>query len=105
MIERKILVVINETKHEATKEIISHLKDAVTKPILKIEQKGQAPRDECNKAIAWKSEYIIPLIMSVIIKYSIGDLDKGYQWTCCDILYWVYIIGLSYIIVRCITAK
>ena len=50
-------------------------------------------------------EYIIPLIMSVIIKYSIGDLDKGYQWTCCDILYWVYIIGLSYIIVRYITPK
>ena len=44
-------------------------------------------------------EYFIPLIMSLIIKYSIGDLDKGYQWTCSDIFYWAYILGLSYIIV------
>ena len=44
-------------------------------------------------------EYIIPLIVSLIIKYSIGDLDKGYQFTYSDIFYWVYILGLSYIIV------
>lgn len=44
-------------------------------------------------------EYIIPIIMSLIIKYSIGDLDKGYQFTCSDIFYWIYILGLSYIIV------
>jgi hypothetical protein len=50
-------------------------------------------------------EYIIPLIMSIIIKYSIGDLDKGYQWTYSDIFYWVYILGLSYIIVRLVTSK
>jgi hypothetical protein len=51
------------------------------------------------------TEYIIPLIMSLIIKYFIGDLDKGYQWTYSDIFYWVYILGLSYIIVRYITPK
>jgi len=50
-------------------------------------------------------EYIIPLIMSLIIKYSIGDVDKGYKLTYSDIFYWVYIIGLSYIIVRYITPK
>ena len=44
-------------------------------------------------------EYIIPLIMSLIIKYSIGDFDKGYRWTYSDIFYWVYILGLSYIII------
>lgn len=44
-------------------------------------------------------EYIIPLIMSLIIKYSIGDLDKGYQFTYSDIFYWAYILGLSHIIV------
>ena len=50
-------------------------------------------------------EYIIPIIMSLILKYSIGDLDKGYQWTYSDIFYWVYILGLSYIIVMYITSK
>ena len=44
-------------------------------------------------------EYIIPIIMSLIIKYSIGDLDKGYQLTYSDIFYWIYILGLSHIIV------
>jgi hypothetical protein len=50
-------------------------------------------------------EYIIPLIMTLIIKYSIGDLDKGYQFTYSDIFYWVYILGLSYIIVRLVATK
>jgi len=40
-------------------------------------------------------EYIIPPIMSLIIKYTIGDLDKGYQFTYSDIFYWAYILGLS----------
>ena len=50
-------------------------------------------------------EYMIPIIMSLIIKYSIGDLDKGYQLTYIDVFYWTYILGLSYIIVRHITPK
>jgi hypothetical protein len=50
-------------------------------------------------------EYMIPIIMSLIIKYAIGDLDKGYQWTYSDIFYWVYILGLSYIIVIYIAEK
>jgi hypothetical protein len=50
-------------------------------------------------------EYIIPLIMALIIKYSIGDLDTGYQWTYSDIFYWVYILGFSYIIVRYVNEK
>ncbi len=44
-------------------------------------------------------EYIIPIIMSLIIKYSIGDLDKGYRWSYSDIFYWGYILGLSYVLV------
>jgi hypothetical protein len=50
-------------------------------------------------------EYIIPLIMSLIIKYSIGDLDKGYHLTCSDIFYWAYILGLSYFIIKYIAIK
>ena len=44
-------------------------------------------------------EYIIPIIMSLIIKYSIGDLDKGYRWSYSDVFYWAYILVLSYIII------
>ena len=50
-------------------------------------------------------EYVIPLIMSLIIKYSIGDLDKEYQWTYSDIFYWTYVLGLSYIITKYIVPK
>ena len=50
-------------------------------------------------------EYMIPLIMTLVIKYSIGDLDDGYQFTYSDIFYWAYMLGLSYIIVRHITTK
>ena len=51
------------------------------------------------------NELVIPLIMALIIKYSIGDLDKGYQWTYSDVFYWTYIILLSYIIVIYINPK
>lgn len=50
-------------------------------------------------------EYIIPIIMSLIIKYSFGDLDKGYRWTYSDVFYWIYILGLSYIIIRYVNEK
>lgn len=32
---------------------------------------------------------IIPIITSLISKYSIGDLDKGYQYTISDVFYWI----------------
>lgn len=45
-------------------------------------------------------EYMIPMIVALTTKYTIGDVDKGYQYTASDIFYWVYILLLSYIIVR-----
>lgn len=47
-IQQKILVVINETSHKVTKDIIENLKDAVTKEVNNIEIKGQDPRQEQN---------------------------------------------------------
>jgi hypothetical protein len=42
------------------------------------------------------SYIIIPLIVALLTKYTIGDWDKGYQWTMLDIPYWISIIGSSY---------
>ncbi len=42
---------------------------------------------------------MIPLIVSLIIKYSMGDLDRGYSWTMSDILYWATILLVPYFIV------
>lgn len=44
-------------------------------------------------------KYIIPIIVSLIIKYSLGDLDKGYRYTISDIYYWLIILLVPYIIV------
>ena len=44
-------------------------------------------------------KYIIPIIVSLIIKYSFGDLDKGYRYTISDIYYWLIILIIPYIVV------
>lgn len=42
------------------------------------------------------SEYImIPLIVSLITKYIIGDWDHGYTYSYLDILYWITIFMVS----------
>ena len=43
---------------------------------------------------------IIPLISSLITKYVYGDWDVGYAFTTLDALYWLFIVGISYITVR-----
>ena len=39
---------------------------------------------------------IIPLIASLLTKYSVGDWDKGFQWSVLDIYYWISVVGSSY---------
>lgn len=47
------------------------------------------------------SDYIIiPLITSLVIKYTFGDFDIGYQWSKSDIFYWVILIVISIIIIK-----
>lgn len=42
------------------------------------------------------SDYvIIPVITSFQCKYLLGDLDKGFQWSLSDIVYWVSLFGFS----------
>ncbi|MBI90023.1 MAG: hypothetical protein CMG60_08050 [Candidatus Marinimicrobia bacterium] len=41
---------------------------------------------------------IIPVIVAMLTKYIVGDLDSGYTWSVIDIFYWLYIFVLSYIL-------
>ena len=38
---------------------------------------------------------IIPMITSLLAKYLLGDLDKGFQWSASDIVYWVSLYVFS----------
>jgi len=44
-------------------------------------------------------KYVIPIIVSLIVKYSLGDFDKGYNYTFSDIYYWFIILFIPYLIV------
>lgn len=44
----------------------------------------------------FSSFIMIPLIVSLLTKYIVGDWDKGYKYTISDIFYWLSIIGTSY---------
>lgn len=42
------------------------------------------------------SVLIIPVLVSLLTKYVLGDWDKGFQWSLSDIAYWASIFGTSY---------
>ena len=42
--------------------------------------------------------YIIPIISSILSKYIIGDWDLGYNYTFYDLLFWIYNLLLSFVI-------
>lgn len=44
-------------------------------------------------------KYMIPIIVSLIIKYSLGDLDKSYSYTVSDVYYWFMIVLIPYAVV------
>ena len=44
-------------------------------------------------------QIMIPIIVSLIIKYLFGDLDKGYKYTIYDVYYWFTILFIPYITV------
>jgi len=41
------------------------------------------------------SYIMIPIIVSVITKYVLGDWDEGYVWSKMDIPYWICLFGFS----------
>lgn len=46
------------------------------------------------------SEVMIPIIVSLLTKYVLGDWDEGYQWSFSDVAYWASLLGTSYGFVR-----
>jgi hypothetical protein len=50
-----------------------------------------------NNKSNFKTEYIIPIIVALLVKYLLGDWDKGYAWSSSDIQYWLFILIISYI--------
>jgi len=46
------------------------------------------------------AEVMIPIIVSLLTKYVLGDWDEGFQWSFSDVAYWVSLLGTSYGIVR-----
>jgi hypothetical protein len=38
---------------------------------------------------------MVPLIVSLLTKYVLGDWDRGYKWTMIDVGYWFSIISVS----------
>lgn len=44
--------------------------------------------------------YIIPILSSLLSKYIIGDWDIGYKYTLYDLLFWIYNLFISYIILK-----
>jgi hypothetical protein len=45
------------------------------------------------------STIIVPIITALLVKYSLGDWDKGYRYTRLDIVYWMIILLTSYLCV------
>jgi hypothetical protein len=39
---------------------------------------------------------MIPIIVSLLTKYVLGDWDKGFQWSLVDLAYWFSILSTSY---------
>ena len=39
----------------------------------------------------------IPLLVSLLTKYVVGDWDKNFQWSYLDFFYWISTIGTSFL--------
>ena len=45
------------------------------------------------------NRFIIPIIVALQAKYIFGDWDKGFVFTNMDIVYWISLLLVSYIVV------
>ena len=48
----------------------------------------------------FSTEYVVPLITLLLIKYTCGDWDTGYRWTSNDLYYVLFILGISYMTIK-----
>jgi hypothetical protein len=42
---------------------------------------------------------ILPILVSLLTKYVLGDWDSGFQFSLLDVPYWISILGTSYVTV------
>ena len=47
----------------------------------------------------FSSKYIIPIIVALLVKYYLGDWDRGYNYTYKDIMFWMMCFIFSYLLV------
>ena len=40
-------------------------------------------------------QIIVPILVAIFVKYSLGDWDKKYVWTKSDIVFWITIFVTS----------
>jgi hypothetical protein len=40
---------------------------------------------------------IVPVLVAGLVKYGLGDWDRGYAWTSSDLVYWASLLGVSYL--------
>lgn len=40
--------------------------------------------------------FMIPVIVSLLAKYSLGDWDTGFAWTSMDPIFWGAVLGTSF---------
>jgi hypothetical protein len=61
----------------------------ITYGLLQFENKSNFP-----------TEYIVPVITFLLVKYLLGDWDVGYQWSSSDVMYVLSILGVSYTTIK-----
>lgn len=53
----------------------------------------------------FNSIIIIPIIVSLLVKYLFGDWDDGYVWSISDIYYWGILLFTSIFIISILPKK
>ena len=48
----------------------------------------------------FKRVYVIPLICLLVTKYVVGDFDLGYVWTLSDVFFVLYVLTISYLVIK-----
>jgi hypothetical protein len=43
---------------------------------------------------------IVPILVALLTKYTLGDWDRGFRWTSSDLLFWTSILAISYITIN-----
>lgn len=48
----------------------------------------------------FRKELIIPVIVVLMTKYTLGDFDEGYQWSPSDAFFSLFVLAVSYVTIK-----